>query len=156
MLQLTVSTLKRLEPGTGSLYFRNWVGSGWGKDSRPYFLRQFYPNNPRPNNGNKRKNARTETVSAVRSSQSITAVTLTLSKILTSNTSTRGFCNSNFHFCGFCLSLCSCQAGTNQWSVHSCKLTNYRLLCFWSDRGFVYYKRVSSPSFFLSCSNPLL
>ena len=27
----------------------------------------FYPNNPRPNNGNKRKNARTETISAVRS-----------------------------------------------------------------------------------------
>ena len=99
--------LSRLEPGIGSPYFGKWLGKGWGKDSQPYFLRQFYPNNPRPNNGNKRKNARTETVSAVRSrmqspgwisSQSITAVTLTLSKILTSNTSTRGFCNNKSHF----------------------------------------------------------
>jgi len=56
-----------LEPGIGSPYFGNWLGSGWGKDSRPYFLKQFYPNNTRPNNENKRKNARTETISPVRS-----------------------------------------------------------------------------------------
>ena len=29
------------------------------------------------------------------------------------------------------------------------QLTN-RLLCFWADGGFVYYKRVSSPSFLVS------
>ena len=136
--------------------YGHWLGSGWGKDSWPHFLRQFYPNNPRPNNGNKRKNARTETVSAVRSrmqspgwisSQSSTAVTFNISKILTSNTSTRGFCNSKFHFCGVCLSLGSCQAGTNQWSVNSCNYWPIGYSFSGLTEGFAYYKRVHSPSF---------
>ena len=153
-----------LEPGIGSPSFGNWLGSGWGKDSCPYFLRQFYPNSPRPNNGNKRKNARTETVSAVRSrmqspgwisSQSSTAVTFNISKILTSNTSTRGFCNSKFHFCGVCLSLCSCQAGTNQWSVNSWKIDQLVTL-FLGWRRVLFTTEESTVRLLSSRPNPLL
>ena len=144
--------------------YGHWLGSGWGKDSWPHFLRQFYPNNPRPNNGNKRKNARTETVSAVRSrrqspgwisSQSSTAVTFNISKILTSNRSTRGFCNSKFHFCGVCLSLCSCQAGTNQWSVNSWKIDQLVTL-FLGWRRVLFTTEESTVRLLSSRPNPLL
>ena len=35
------------------------------------------------------------------------------------------------------------------------QLTNW-LLCFWADGGFVYYKRVSSPSFLVSSQSHIV
>ena len=136
--------------------YGHWLGSGWGKDSWPHFLRQFYPHNPRPNNGNKRKNARTETVSAVRSrmqspgwisSQSSTAVTLTQARYWLVIQEQGGLVTASSIFVAFACSYAHVkQEPINDLSTVE-KLTNW-LLCFWADGGFCLLQKSPQSVFY--------